>query len=403
VKIAILSPEYPPIWGGVGVYAYSLAKSLHALRHEVHVITRSNGLDNSPKLLDGIVVHKVPWVKMPILYSVSFGRNAVKKLIELGNDFDVVHIQCPFTSMSEKNIKKIKSPIVITMHGTWQGERKSLSGEPINNLKLGDLALYLTWPFMEKYEKIILKNSNIVIPVSKYCYEELTNYKISKIKINNKFVIIPNGVDTQAYKPCETSHKLLREKYGFAMDDMVILSVARLAARKGFKDLLQAFSIVKSKIESAKLVIIGSGPLENVLKRMALQLGISNEVCFAKGLTTEELKIHYAGANLFTLPSYYEGQGIVYLEAMASGIPIVATNCSAIPETVRNNENGILIKPHASKELAEAILDLLRNGEMRKEMGIKGREIALKEYDWGIIVKRIEALYIDLAKKQKSM
>jgi len=396
MKIAILSPEYPPEWGGLGVHSYHLAKTLHSFGHEVHIISRGNGNCSLDQIADGIFLHKVSWLKIPILSSLSFGKNSVNKLVDLGNDFDIVHIQCPATLMNCKTIKRIKSPIIITMHGTWKGERNALNGECLKNLKLGDLAIYLTWPINENYEKIMLKNTMAVITVSKYCVQELAQYKIPRRMLFNKLSVIPNGVDTKTFKPCKYAYQLLRDKYNLAKSDIIILSVARLAARKGFIDLLLAFEKIKTKIINAKLIIVGNGPMELSLKRLAKKLEISEQVIFVKGLTAEELQMHYAGCDLFTLPSYYEGLGIVYLEAMASGIPIVATNSSAIPETVHNCKNGILVNVHAPKELADAIINLLLNEGMRRIMGENGREIAVKEYDWDIIVGRIEKLYKSL-------
>lgn len=394
MKIAILSPEYPPSWGGMGTHVYNLAKTLERLGHEVHVITRKEKSTRPKEMGDNIFVYEVAWIPLPILFSTSFGKNAVSELIRLGNNFDIVHIQCPYTSMTHKTIEKIDSPFVITMHGTWKGERDALRNESFRHLKKGDLALYLTWPFLEKYERIMLTESKAVITVSEHSAGELLSYMIPQDMLKSKLKVIPNGVDTQSFKPMgESARQALREKYELDKNDLIILSVGRLAARKGFKDLLLAFKVVSQQVKNANLILVGSGPLEATLKRLVVKLKISDRVIFAKGLAIEELKMHYAGTDLFVLPSYYEGQGIVFLEAMASGIPIVSTNISAIPETVRHGENGLLVKPGDSNELTDAIIPLLEDDELRIRMGKNGREIAVKEYDWNIIGGKVEEVY----------
>lgn len=402
MRIAILSPEYPPIWGGVGVYTYNLADILNKFGHEVHVITRRVGNYKPQEAAGGIIVHEVPWVKLPLLFSLSFGKNSVAKLIDVGNDFDIVHIQCPYTSMSCKTIDKIGSPVVITMHGTWEGERNALKNENIIRLKKGDLAFYLTWPFLEKYERLMLLKSKAVIAVSTHSMGEILSYGLPEDTLRNKLNVIPNGVDTQLFKPSKSAKQTLRARYGLDKDDLVVLSVGRLVARKGFRDLLLAFRLVTRKIKDVKLILVGDGPLERTLRKMATSLRISDRVIFAKEVTIDELRMHYAGAELFVLPSYYEGQGITYLEAMASGVPIVATNISAIPETVHHNENGLLVKLGNPEELADAIIELLEDDNLREGMGRKGRKMALKKYDWSLIGKRIESVYESL-RNQRSI
>lgn len=217
MKIAILSPEYPPSWGGMGTHVYNLAKTLERLGHEVHLITRKEKSTRPKEMGDDIFVYEAAWIPLPILFSTSFGKNAVSELIRLGNNFDVVHVQYPYTSMTHKTIEKIKSPIVITMHGTWKGERKALKNESMTHLKKGDLALYLTWSFLEKYEEAMLIESKAVIAVSAYCEEELLSYTIPQAMLKSKLKVIPNGINTQSFKPIGESGILEVERWKWCM------------------------------------------------------------------------------------------------------------------------------------------------------------------------------------------
>lgn len=396
MKIAILSAEYPPIWGGVGVYVYNLSNVLKILGHDVHIVTRRKRGERveAKKNNDNIYVHTVPWLYVPLLHSLSFGKNAVLELEKIGNEFDIVHVQCPTISISRRYMDRIRLPLVSTMHGTWKGEQDALRNESIGHLRKGDFDIYIASPFLKKYEKAMLIESKAVIAVSAYCAEELLSYKIPQDMLKSKLKVIPNGVDTESFKPMgESVKQALRERYRLDKDDLIILTVGRLVARKGFKDLLWAFKVVSQRIKNANLILVGSGPLEATLKRLVVKFKISDKVIIAKGLAIKELKMHYAGADLFVLPSYYEGQGIVFLEAMASGIPIVSTNISAIPETVRHGENGLLVKPGNTTELADAIIQLLEDEELRIRMGKTGREIAVREYEWSIIGRKIEKVY----------
>ncbi|MEM2900196.1 MAG: glycosyltransferase, partial [Thermoplasmata archaeon] len=132
MKVAMLAAEYPPKWGGIGVHAFNLSNALANEGHEVHVITRKEK-GKPPEQPKGVKIHTVDWLKVPLWFILSYGKNALKKVESLSNEkFEVLHQHSPLIALKENWYDKIKIPLVSTMHGTWYMERKSLEKEPIS-------------------------------------------------------------------------------------------------------------------------------------------------------------------------------------------------------------------------------------------------------------------------------
>lgn len=396
MRIALLSPEYPPKWGGIGTYVYNLSKAFSRLGHEVHVITRIEKVKRREIWDERVRLHEVPWTYAPILFSTSYGKNAVVKLSEIANGFDVVCVQCPYASVPEEYLGRIESPLVSVMHGTWKGERRALSVGMSLMQSHTDLATLLTSRFLEKYERLAMVKSQAVVAVSQYCASELLRYGLAECELERKLHVIPNGVDTSIFRPLDDSHakQTLRAKYRIAPDDKMVLFVGRLVARKGVGILLKALAIAGSSDEGLKLklVIVGTGPLEYSLRAVAGKLKVGGRVSFAQALDLKQLVQHYNAADLFILPSFYEGFGIVMLEAMACGLPVVASNVSAIPEVIVEGKTGRLVDPGDPAKLSQVIIDLLSRPALRAEMGRTARALVASRYDWRTIAKKTEAV-----------
>ncbi|NJN19397.1 MAG: glycosyltransferase family 4 protein, partial [Oscillochloris sp.] len=156
-------------------------------------------------------------------------------------------------------------------------------------------------------------------------------------------------------------------------------------------DLLRAFAILHNIHQQARLVVIGDGPEHGKLKRLAEQLQLGAAVRLLGGLPDDdEVVSWYRRASIFCLPSVQEGFGIVFLEAMAAGLPIVAINTSAIPEVVPHERAGLLAPPRDPQALAETLLCLLEQPQLRAELGAYGRE-HVAGYDWPQVAEQFLA------------
>ncbi len=405
MRIAIVTPEYPPKWGGIGTYVYNLAKVLSRFGHEISVFVRKEKFSRLESSSDGIHIYEVPWVYAPIVFSTSFGKNAIQKLQEIGTSFDVVYLQCPYASLDKDCFAKINAPVVSIMHGTWRGERNCLKLDQQLLRSPSDISMLLTSRFLEKYERLAMKKSAAVITISQYCAKELLSYGMRETEVSRKLTVIPNGVDTTLFRPASSTdeREKLRARYGIGPEDQMLLFVGRLVSRKGVDVLLHslALTISKGSALNPKLVVVGTGPLEKRLKEQAMRLGIWGRVVFTTVSRDEDLIQHYAASDLFVFPSYYEGFGIVLLEAMACGLPVLASNASAIPELVIEGETGSLVNPGDSIALSEKLIYLLKHSDLRIEMGKAARTLALANYDWNTIAQRTAAVFESVSNTQK--
>jgi len=384
MRIAMLAAEYPPKWGGTATIAYYLSNALAEHKHEIHVITRQEK-GKTPNVKN-VYVHPVKWLHAPLFFTLSYAKNAISKLNELG-DFDVVHAYFPLMSIKEKGFEKIKPPLISDMLGSWKGERNYIKNERFSSMDINDFAIRYLSQLFEKYERLALMKSDIIITLTDFCLKELNEYGVKR-----NMLVVPGGVDTNMFRPINCAEEI-KSRYDLSKDDNLILYAGRLVARKGLGDLLVALSRVVKKKKNTKIILVGRGGLKNHLQKIALRLGISNNIIFTGQIPIDELIRHYAGADVFVLPSYYEGQGLVLLESMACGTPVIATRVGGIPEVVTDGENGLLVEPRKPEHLADAILKMIDDKELRIKLGKKGRETAVKKYDWKIIAEKMEKIY----------
>jgi glycosyltransferase involved in cell wall biosynthesis len=170
--------------------------------------------------------------------------------------------------------------------------------------------------------------------------------------------------------------------------------VARLHRQKGLGDLLAAVAWVRERVPDVRLLLIGEGELRDELEAQARALGLSGAVIFA-GIRTDVAEI-VAALDIFVLPSLWEGTSNAVLEAMAAGLPIVATAVGGTPEVVVDGVTGLLVPPRDPSALAGALVTLLQDADLRHRMGRAGRERVKQYFSLERMVRRTEALYEEL-------
>ncbi|MGE5278411.1 MAG: glycosyltransferase family 4 protein [Acidobacteriota bacterium] len=198
-----------------------------------------------------------------------------------------------------------------------------------------------------------------------------------------KIRVVPEPIDLARWE------KALEAAARIAPDEPVVLCVAHLYPRKQVQSLLRALTFVKTP---AKLRVVGTGPELPALERLAGELGLRDRAAFLGHVPFERLAEEYRGADVFCLPSLQEGFGIVFLEAMAAGLPVVACRAAAVPEVVADGECGILVPPGDVRALASALDRLLGDGALRRRLGAAGRRRAAR-YDAPVVAGRfLEAI-----------
>lgn len=225
---------------------------------------------------------------------------------------------------------------------------------------------------LSKLEGRNARRADRVITTSAYCRERIAyHYNVPPERIG----IVPEGIDTVAWErailaaPPRTDVR------------PTILCVARDYPRKRIGDLVQAVAALRRYLPDVQLRIVGDGPLHAEHVALVDRLGLHGTVTFLGAIADEQVKRQYAHADVFCLPSRQEGFGIVFLEAMIAGLPIVSTTAAAIPEVVQHGATGILVPPQDVASLAGALLMLLTDRERRMAYGAAAREAVL-QYDW---------------------
>lgn len=209
---------------------------------------------------------------------------------------------------------------------------------------------------------------------------------------------VPPGVDANRFAPDEVARARLRARYRLGQRPVVVC-VSRLVPRKGQDMLIRAFPAIRQRVPDAALVIVGGGPHRMSLRRLADTFSVAEHVIFTDGVPADELPAHHAMADVFAMPCRtrgggldVEGLGIVYLEASATGVPVVAGRSGGAPETVIDGETGTVVDGWDVGAIAAAVSDLLADPRRAAAMGAAGRQWVLDNWQWHRQAQRLARL-----------
>lgn len=390
-KVCLVSPEYWPLTGGTGSYVYYLSNELLKNGYRIYVVTGSNQAQDvqvNPQL--DVSFLKIP--KTPIIKSFMLAGNSYCKLQSVCDtaNVDITHPQLPLTPNFAVPPDFGKA-LVCTVHSTWKGEAEAIRGEPYMRLNANEKFLVSFNWFLRFFEEGMLHRARKIIAVSQFTKWELTEYyKIPPSKIR----VIHNGVDINKFKPAENKRKVKAE-LGFNPDDIAIVSVGRLYARKGLFTLIESMPSVVKRFPNAKFIISGKGQSDEMSKLIAhaTKLDVINNIVFTGYYPDEKLPLLYQAADVFAFSTFYEHHPFAVLEALSTGLPVVTTTVGGIPETIESGRNGFLVKPFDEKALADRILYLLDHPAEAAEMGAMARKTVVEQLDWRIVVKDTMDVY----------
>lgn len=208
------------------------------------------------------------------------------------------------------------------------------------------------------------------------------------------------GVDTDRFQPDSVARAEMRARYGLGARPVVVC-VSRLVPRKGQDMLIRALPAIRQRVDGAALVIVGGGPHRDALRRLAHDFGVAEHVVFTDGVPSGELPAHHAMADVFAMPCRtrgagldVEGLGIVYLEASASGVPVVAGRSGGAPESVLDGETGVVVDGWDVGAIGAAVADLLDDPDRAAAMGAAGRDWVVSEWQWKTKAQRLGALLV---------
>jgi len=315
-------------------------------------------------LEDGHVVERIvppPW-RMPItwrrlLFNATLSRRLQAATYDLvvGFDFDGVWWA-----------RRSTEPYICSIKGVIAEELQHEQGRN-----------RLLFTLLARLEGANARQADRVITTSEYCRQRIAqHYHVPVERIG----IVAEGIDVQAWE------QTLRGVPVRTDPDPTILCVARQYPRKHIADLLYAFASLRKYMPEVRLRLVGDGPEHDNLRALAARLNLGSAVTFLGSIPDADVKREYAHCDVFCLPSIQEGFGIVFLEAMVAGKPVVATTAAAIPEVVQHGRTGILVPPGDPQSLAGALLLLLSDVDRRMQYGQAGQDAVLR-YDWSRIVE----------------
>ncbi|HHU81407.1 MAG TPA: glycosyltransferase family 4 protein [Firmicutes bacterium] len=384
MKILVLSWEFPPrVVGGIAAHVYDLTLALAGQDQEVHVLTA--GLPDAPEEeeIGGVIVHRVAGNNPKPFDFISgvlqLNLNLVEKAVSLkreGDGFQIIHSHDWVTAYAGKLLKHAwRLPLVATVHATEWGRNNGLHN-PLQRY-ISDVEWWLTY---ESWK---------VICCSSYMYDELQ--RIFQLP-PDKLRIIPNGVYPEKFRRLTGDPAAIRGKFA-APDEKIVFFVGRLVREKGLDLLLEAAVRILERFRRVKFIIAGKGPYEPRLKEKARNLGIYHKVYFCGYLDDETRNALFRLADVAVFPSLYEPFGIVALEAMAAGTPVVVNDTGGLGEVVRHGENGLKASPGDIGSLADNILRLLSHPEEGEVLrNLAAREVE-EVYNWGKIARQTLAVY----------
>ncbi|MCI0496842.1 MAG: glycosyltransferase family 4 protein [Thermoplasmata archaeon] len=376
MRIAMIARTIPPFdRGGIQRHVRDLSTALGMAGHEVHLVIEGKQVH----IHENVTVHTVRPIPLPRLTAgqyVSLSLLAARRARRL--DVDVTHVHSMY---GFGQALMGRGPTVATLHGTQVCELRAAasSGGTLNHLATDSVSVV-----MEGY---VARKARRLIAVSEENRRDIVSqYEVPPGKIS----VIPNGVWPDDHSVSDMS-----------MPEVV--AVGRLHERKGFDLLIRAFARAAPEVGDHRLTIVGSGEMESRLRALARKEGVGGRVRFAGHLPDRELRSLLSHARLLAMPSRYEGFGMVMVEGMASGLPVLATRVGAAPEVIEHGVNGFLAGPEApgdpsmeartietlAASLAEALSDVGRLGRM----GAQARRTAVGRFSWTSVAASTAEVY----------
>lgn len=379
MRILQLSWEYPPlVVGGLSAHVDGLSRALARAGHEVVVLTRAHADAPDDSVVDGVRVirahHDLPWVPEHNFYAQALNANhAVTRLLGRLGDWrpDVVHNHDWLTAWAADSARSVFGvPYVATIHATELGRHRGWLHDDWSKA-ISAAEWWLTY------------QAQRVICCSWFMVDEVTNHFSTPM---DKMEMIPNAVDAAAWEapgdvPPEAGSPL-------------VVSWGRHEHEKGFQTLLHATAMARHHVPGLRVVIVGRGGYTGELQRLTGELGLWDVVRFAGFVSESELRGLLQHATCAVIPSFYEPFGIVALEAMAAGAPVVAAASGGLREVIDGSGAGLLFPPGDAYELSHAI------GRMAGEPGLAdacrraARELVHSTYSWDSVAARTVEVYV---------
>jgi phosphatidylinositol alpha-1,6-mannosyltransferase len=372
-RVLLVTNDFPPRRGGIQSYLQELVG--HLVRAGQHTLTvyapKWKGSDDFDRAADYEIVRHPGTLMLPVPPVAARMRRLIER-----HDIDTVWFgaAAPLALMAPLARDAGAGRVIASTHGHEVGW---------SMLPLARTAL-----------RRIGTGTDVVTYISRYTRRRFA----SAFGPDTALEHVPPGVDIDRFAPDEVARAELRARYRLG-ERPVVVCVSRLVPRKGQDMLIRALPSIRQRVPGAALVIVGGGPYRTTLRRLAHSFGVAQHVVFTDGVPGDELPAHHALADVFAMPCRtrgagldVEGLGIVYLEASATGVPVVAGRSGGAPETVRDGETGVVVDGWNVGAIAASVSDLLADPDRAVRMGAAGRQWVVDNWQWRTQAARLAEL-----------
>lgn len=385
MRILIATDWYTPVINGVVTSVINLEKALRAKGHEVRILTLSPNVhsheDANTYYLRSLSVNKIyPNARI----SYSYARSYLKDIVAWKPD--VIHTQCEFSSFSNARriAKRLKVPIVHTYHTVYEDYTHYFA-------PTASVGKYIATVWSRQVAKRV---ERLIVPTEKV-RKMLRGYQIS-----NPIDVIPSGIALDRFRKVYSKEAIETEKkkLGISLTDTLCVSLGRLAKEKNVTELLEFFK--KIHPANCTYLIAGDGPFRETLEQQARDMGISDKVVFCGMIHPENVPLYYQLGDLFLCASRSETQGITYIEAMASGVPVLCRKDDCLVNVVDNGINGLSYQNYW--DFSEAFQRILQDPEYAKQLSARARQKA-EEYSMEKFAEKVLECYHMAIRSYKGM
>ena len=374
---------FPPSIGGTQTYVSNLCLSLSKLGQEVDVLTMNT--DNACAIEQ---IHGVDVTRCKVnlrLYKALFSCEFAKSMLR-AQGYDILHIHLPFHYGCEVALLAAKLnniPIIATHHGPRPVRYGFFYG-----VIFGSYYHFFYQVESRMIERLIFLSSSF--PAS----QNLPSW------LRKRIMIVKPAVNTEFFSP-QKSGANIRARLGLSKKHKVVLFVGQLSRSlrfKGVEQLIEACKTLTSRHPDIRLLIVGGGDLLPEIQNFTKKIGADRCTIFAGFVSQDELPYYYSSCDIFVLPSLGDSLGLVVLEAMASGKPVIVTDIPGVRETVIDGRTGLTVPSGDSKSLKEAISLLLENEELRKDIA-KNALSSVRTRSWENVAKEVLNVYDEVLKE----
>jgi glycosyltransferase involved in cell wall biosynthesis len=394
MRVLMISWEYPPyVVGGLGKHVEELLPALAGGDLDLHVLTPRWRESADIEVVNGAVVHRIP---LPAggdsdFYTRAWQTNlaleqAAVALADQAGPFDLIHAHDWLTAFSACALKRAwRTPLLATIHATERGRGRGHLGSPLSH-QINAVEWWLTFEAWR------------VICCSDYMAQEVRDYFDAPA---DKIDVIPNGVNTRCFERWQgVNLDAFRAMYALP-GEKIIFYVGRVQYEKGIETLVRSVPLVLAQYPAAKFVIAGAGSDLERLRQLAWDLGVGHKVLFTGRIPDDDRDRLFLAADCAIFPSLYEPFGIVALEAMGAGCPVVVSAVGGLKEVVQHGETGLTCYPGDPASAAWAILQTLQHPEWTVQRVASARAKVLDLFNWDRIAGMTRQVYHRIVQERR--